>query len=50
MGIIIGLALYLISKIDIGNQFNSILIVSLGYIVGIGNVYLAYGLHNKKRK
>ena len=45
-----GLALYLISEIDIGNQFNSILIVSLGYIVGLAYVYFAYDLNNSKRK
>ena len=48
MGIIMGLSLYLISKIDIGNYFNSILIVNLGFIVGA--VYVSYDLHNKKRK
>ena len=54
MGIIIGLALYLISKIDIGNQFNSLLIVSLGYTVGIIYIYFKYDLDgldlNNKRE
>ena len=44
MGIIMGLALYLISKIDIGGQFNSLLIVILGYAVGIIYIYFKYDL------